>query len=123
MSIQPNDYAANLRRERSAKYPSIEQALALWIDQATDNNHTLSSHIVTAKAAKFAQQLDIPDFKGSSGWLARFKKRYNVREYIRHGEANSAPLDDLPQHRKDIQELLSTWDLDNVYNCDETALY
>jgi hypothetical protein len=123
LSLQLNDYTASLRRERSSKYPEIEQALTIWIDQATDNNRTLSGHIVIAKAAAFAQQLDVNDFKGSQGWFNRFKKRHNVREYFRHGEANSAPLEDLPKHRSDLQELLSGWNLDDVYNCDETALY
>ena len=46
---------ASLQRERSSKYPAIEQALALWIDQATDNNHTLSGHIVIVEAKKFVR--------------------------------------------------------------------
>ena len=83
----------------------------------------MSGHIVLSKAAYFAQRFEIPDFKGSHGWFDRFKKRYNVQEYVRSGEANSAPLGDLDQHRSDLQDLLGAWDLEDVYNCDETALY
>lgn len=83
----------------------------------------MSGHIVLSKAAYFAQRFEIPDFKGSHGWFDRFKKRYNVQEYVRSGEANSAPLRDLDQHRSDLQDLLRTWNLEDVYNCDETALY
>lgn len=123
LSLQTNDYTGSLYRERPSKYPTVEQALALWIDQATADNYTLSGHIISNKAADFAKRLDIVDFGGSNGWLDRFKKRYNVQQYTRCGEANSAPLDDLPQYRIDLQNLLAGWDLDNVYNCDETALY
>lgn len=109
LALEPNDYTASLRRQRSSKFPTIEQALAIWIDQATNDNQTLPGHVVIAKAAAFAERFEIQDFKGSHGWFDRFKKRYNVREYIRHGEANSAPLADLPQHRKDLQDLLRAW--------------
>jgi DDE superfamily endonuclease/Tc5 transposase DNA-binding domain/CENP-B N-terminal DNA-binding domain len=123
LSLQINDYIGSLCRERSSKYPNVEQALALWIDQATENNCTLSGHIISTKAANFAQRLGIENFKGSNGWFDRFKKRYNVKQYTRCGEANSAPLEELPQQRIELQDLLANWDLNNVYNCDETALY
>ena len=42
LSLQPNDYTGSLRRERPSKYPTLEQALALRIDQATEDNCTLS---------------------------------------------------------------------------------
>jgi hypothetical protein len=45
----------------------VEQALALWIDQATEDNRTLSGEIISTKAADFAQRLDIADFKHSNG--------------------------------------------------------
>jgi hypothetical protein len=121
--LQPTNYTGNLRRERPSKYPTIEQALALWIDQATADNCTLSGHIVAAKAADFARRLGIADFKGSHGWLDRFKKRYNVQQYTRCGEANSAPLETLRPQRAELRKLLGRWDLNDVYNCDETALY
>ena len=123
LSMQPGDYTGTLRRERPSKFPTIEQALALWIDQATEDNCTLSGHIVLTKAADFAQRLNITDFKGSHGWLDRFKKRYNVQQYTRCGEGNSAPLTDLDQHRRELHDVLARWDLENIYNCDETALY
>ncbi|CAJ0926935.1 13197_t:CDS:2 [Entrophospora sp. SA101] len=73
----------------------IEQSLALWIDQAASDNCTLSGHIVISKAKVFAQHFQINDFKGSNGWFVRFKRRYNISEHVRCGEANSAPLEEL----------------------------
>jgi hypothetical protein len=32
-------------------------------------------------------------------------------------------LEDLPKYRSDLQELLSSWNLDDGYNCDETGLF
>jgi hypothetical protein len=123
LSLNPNQFTANSYRERSTKYPEIEQSLALWIDQAASDNCTLSGHIVISKAKVFAQHFQINDFKGSNGWFDRFKRRYNISEHVRCGEANSAPLEELSQYRDNLKNLLSQWNLDDVYNCDETALY
>jgi len=102
LSLLPNNYTTNLCREKPSKYPTVEQALALWIDQVVDGNCSLSGHTVIQKAATFAQRLGIQNFRGSNGWFDRFKKRYGVRNYLRHGEANSAPLEDLQQHRTEL---------------------
>src|SRR5262245_54629800 len=59
LSLQTNEYTGGLCRERTSKFPSVEHAVALWIDQATEDNCTLSGHIVVAKAADFARRLGI----------------------------------------------------------------
>ena len=38
LSLSPNNYITNLCREKPSKYPTVEQALALWIDQVVDGN-------------------------------------------------------------------------------------
>ena len=84
--------------------------LALWLNQANASNLSISGNILLRKAADFARLLNIDGFGGTP---SRFKKRYNIRYITKSGEANSAPL----------QDLLSAWDPNDVYNCDETALY
>jgi hypothetical protein len=37
---------------------------------------------------------NVRDFTGSHGWIDRFKKRFNVQEYVCCGEANSTSLED-----------------------------
>ena len=61
LSLSPNNYITNLCREKPSKYPTVEQALALWIDQVVDGNCSLSGHTVIQKAATFAQRLGIRD--------------------------------------------------------------
>ena len=69
LSLLPNNYTMNLCREKPSKYPAVEQALALWIDQVVDGNCSLSGHTVIQKAATFAQRLGIQNFKGSNSWF------------------------------------------------------
>ena len=62
------------------------------MDQTIRYNRTLSGHIVKVKAKRFARLLQINKFTASDGWFEGFKKRYNIKEYLKSGEGNGAPL-------------------------------
>ena len=49
-------------------------------------------------------------FKGSNGWVDNFKKWQNLRQYNIHGEAASAPLDDLDAMRDELRSILKNYD-------------
>jgi len=55
--------------------------------------------------------------------MSNFKKRNNIKQYRITGEANSAPVEDLSTYRQELQSLISQYNLEDVYNADETALY
>ena len=86
-------------------FHNSNKLLALWLNQANASNLSISGNILLRKAADFAWLLNIDGFGGTQGWLSRFKKRYNIRYITKCGEANSAPLNDLPQYRKDSIQL------------------
>ncbi|CAJ0627132.1 3388_t:CDS:2 [Entrophospora sp. SA101] len=44
-------------------------------------------------------------------------------EHYKSGEVASAPIDDLPTFRAELKSLIAQYDLNDVYNADETALY
>ena len=78
--------------------------------------------IIITKATDFAKLMNIEDFTGSSGWLNNFKKRHNIKQYNKHGKAQSGPNEkELAKEREILQELISNFDLEDVFNCDETG--
>ncbi|CAG8449423.1 966_t:CDS:2 [Acaulospora morrowiae] len=85
----------------------------------------LNDAILLEKAGLIAMQLNITDeiFKKSNGWLSRFKVRHGIHQIKLHGEADSAPLDALPEMRATLQELLSTYAPKDIFNADETGLF
>jgi len=110
------------QKQKSAKFPELEEALAIWISKALATNKTITGEIIIAKAINFANLLNIEGFTGSSGWLSNFKKRYNIKQYNKHGEAQSGPSEEeLDKEREKLQELISNYDIENVFNCDETG--
>ncbi|EXX53862.1 hypothetical protein RirG_239940 [Rhizophagus irregularis DAOM 197198w] len=75
------------------------------------------------KAKYFAQQFEINKFSFSNGWIDKFKRWHNLKEYIKWGEAKSAPLETLDEERDILHEIIKDYDLNDVFNCDETGLY
>ena len=51
------------------------------------------------------------------------QKRFNIKEYKRQGEAVSVSIDQIPSYRNELRNTIKEYNLRNVYNCDETALY
>lgn len=122
LNIELNSSGATKQKEKSAKFPELEEALAIWISKALAANKTITGEIIIAKAADFAKLMNIENFTGSIGWLNNFKKRHNIKQYNKHGEAQSGPNEEeLAKEREKLQELISNYDLEDVFNCDETG--
>ena len=105
--------------------PLLEEAMSVWIDQMTSKGVILTETLMTEKAELFAKLLEIPEdeLSFSNGWIFKFELRNDLQSYRLHGEANSAPLETLPIQRQKLQEILSQYDPDNIYNADETGLF
>ena len=93
------------------------------MSQAIAAKFTITGAILLTKAQKFAESFEYDDFKCSIGWLNNFKQRHNISQYMRHGEADSAPLDTLPREREKLQQIISNYDANDIFNCDETGLF
>jgi len=90
LAIDNESYDANKKRRRNLLYDDIDQALAIWMEQALDACLDLSGDILKEKAMTFAELLNKNDFKASKGWFSGFKERHNIKEYVKHGETGSA---------------------------------
>ena len=123
LAIDINSLQAGLRREKKVAFPVIEEALTIWVDNAVRNGLTITDNILSTKAFEFAFLLKEDKFKGSNGWINDFKKRHNLKQYSVHGEAASAPLEDLDEMRDKLRETLKDYDPENIFNCDETGLF
>jgi hypothetical protein len=112
-------------KHRRVKFPLLEEAMSIWIDQMTSKGVILTEALITEKAELFAKLLEVPEdeLSFSNGWIFKFKLRNDLRAYRLHGEANSAPLQTLPIQRQKLREILSRYDPDNIYNADETGLF
>lgn len=123
LAVDVNSYQAGLRREKKVPFPAIEEALTIWVDKALQGGLVITDNILLNKALGFAFLLKEDKFKGSNGWVDNFKKRHNLRQYTMHGEASSAPLEDLDAMREKLRQTLKNFAPENIFNCDETGLF
>src|SRR6185369_13042463 len=79
VDMSSND--AMKQKDKTAKYPELENALILWMSHAVSVNKSIKGDVILDKAKSFAQLLGINDFKGSNGWVSNFKKRHNLKKY------------------------------------------
>ncbi len=71
---------------------------------------------------RFAKEFGWDEWKPNSGWVARWKKHYDVQNKAVSGERGDAPdctdfLDSV------VKPLIAEYGPENVYNADETAAY
>ena len=123
LAVDLNSYQAGLQREKKTPFPIIEEALALWVESALQASLVINDDILSSKALEFAFLCKENKFKGSNGWVDNFKKRHNLKQYNMHGEAASAPLQDLDAMRENIRQVLKNYDPKDIFNCDETGLF
>lgn len=119
--INPESEDANKQKDRPSCFPQVEEALSLWITNALAAEVVINGDILREKAKIFAQGFEINNFMSSNGWVSKFKQRHNLKEYVKWGEAKSAPLETLEDERKNLHEIIKDYDLNDVFNCDETG--
>jgi centromere protein B len=77
---------------KSSPYDEMEKILIEWFEGMRSANLPINGVLLKEKAIRVAIRLRIENFKGSSGWLDRFKKRHGLEYKSLCGE--SASVDD-----------------------------
>lgn len=113
-------------RQRTCQWPLVEKAVLYWVQGAQASNLIVTDAILVDKAKHFCTLLygATAVFSASNGWLSGFKKRHQIHAYTLHGEAASAPPDEVIQeHRRLLQDVVARFDPEDRYNADESALF
>ena len=66
------------RPKRESNFEQINELVVKWIMDANARRISVSGPLVQQKALKFAEELDLKDFKASNGWLEKLLKRNNT---------------------------------------------
>ena len=125
MNVEHMGYSKSIKK---AQCPEVEEATFIWFMTMQENSVALSNDIVIAAAKRFYTIIPrVPNEKElqfSHGWLDRFKKRFNIRDYTRHGEnvsTNTSP--EALQKMEEIKTIVSEYNVSDVFNMDETGLF
>ncbi|CAG8616777.1 7905_t:CDS:2, partial [Paraglomus brasilianum] len=69
---------------------------------------------ILAKSRDYARRLEINDFRGTNGWLSKFKKRYGLRQMVKRGEAGSVPCENYLETEREKLHIMN--ELKNMNN-------
>lgn len=113
------------KRLRTQQWPELEACLYEWQLQI-QSQVPISNDLIKAAAIRFWHRLPIyhdmqvPQF--SNGWLEKFKRRHNISERTRHGEASSVDEALLAEQLVAVQAIAAQFHPLNTYNCDDSGL-
>ena len=110
------------RAKTKASNTDHDDAMWQWFKKARENNIPISGPIILAKAKDYATQLNMVDFKASSGWLKRFKERHTIRQLAINGERASVNPETVAEWIPELQKLISSYSSRDIYNMDESGL-
>ena len=98
MNFIVNETINNTFRKSRVKHPDLEKALNIWVNQAVASGLSISENLLCEKAHYYVMVMNISveDMKFSNRWLSGFKQRNNLKVHKIHGEANTAPIELLP---------------------------
>ena len=71
--------SAQIFRHKEVKFPILERAMNLWVENVSAGGVILTDLLIKEKAKIFAEAFNIQeeDLAFSNGWLHKFKKRNN----------------------------------------------
>ena len=95
----------------------------MWFNDVRTKNLPVNSDMLIEKAKKFGGELGVVGFSYSNGWLERFKKRQGILLHKVHGDSNEVNLADVEKSRDELCCIISEYELNDVYNMDETGLF
>jgi hypothetical protein len=101
--------------------------LYIWIDSMHHANFLVPSFLAIAKAKNIALSLSNleTDFKASWQWLSRFRVCRGLQKMLLHEEGAEVNKSDpgLLAALDDLYAIIAQYDLENVYNMDDTGLF
>ena len=108
---------------RSSEYADINKALYDWYCLACSKNLYPNGPQLMEKARQIATALDKSRFKGSNGWLEKWKSRYNIKQFTISGESGDVSGVTVDAWIEKIPEILAGFAKVDILNLDETALW
>ena len=114
---------ANKTCGQQSEYADINKSLYNWYSLACSKNIFPMDPQLIEKANQIATCLGKHEFKGSSGWLEKWKKRYNIKQLQINGESGDVQGPTVDSWKERLLELVAGYSRDDIWNIDETGLF
>ncbi|GBM76084.1 Tigger transposable element-derived protein 6 [Araneus ventricosus] len=112
------------KRLKTCVYEDVDEAVLKWIHTMRDKNVPITGPFIIEKALHFAKALGYDEFRGSNGWLKKFKRRHGIMAKVISGE--SKDIDDNDSENwitETLSKFLKEYKRENIFNAAEAALF
>ena len=108
----------------TSEYVDMNEALYKWFCIACSENIFPGCPELMEKAKEIAIKLGKPNFKGSRGWLEKWKKLFNIKELKICGEfVGNVDGATVESRNERLPEIVQGYEKDDIWNMDETGLF
>ena len=108
---------------RSSEFMDVNKAVYEWYVLACSKNIFLGGPKLIEKAKEIAERLGKTNFKGSRGWLDKWKLRYNIKQVKVCGESGDVRGETIDSWKERLPEILHGYAKEDVWNMDETGVF
>lgn len=116
---------------RDGAMEKMEKQLNLWIHEMTNNKKSVVDSVVVRLKAKEIYghvtqgQENVKPFSASASWLARFKRRYHMKNVKLAGKVGSTDQEAAEEFKKYLLSIIHEkgYMEEQVFNADETGLF
>ena len=115
--------ASTSKKGRASEYLEVNEELYEWYRVACSKNIYSGGPQLAEKAREIALHLNKPEFKGTNGWLSKWKKRYNIRQVAISGESGEVSGATVSSWKERLPEILQGYKKEDIYNFDETGYF
>ena len=112
-----------ISKARNSEYSEINDALYKWFVLARSKNIPVGGQQLMEKAKMIAATLGKSKFKGSQGWLEKWKKRFAIKQLKICGESGEVRGETVDSWKERLPEIVQGYSKDNIWNMDETGLF
>ena len=112
-----------ISKARNSEYSEINDALYKWFVLARSKNIPVGGQQLMEKAKMIAATLGKSEFKGSQGWLEKWKKRFAIKQLKICGESGEVRGETVDSWKERLPEIVQGYSKDNIWNMDETGLF
>ena len=122
-----SQYEANVpasrRCYRPGEFEDVNQAMYTWYSLARQRSVPVSGPMLQEEARIIAEKMGHRQFKASNGWLEKFKKRHNIRQFTISGEAADVSDETVEGWQERLKSIMAGYKAEDVWNEDETGCF
>ena len=108
---------------RTSVYATVNKHLYEWYTLACSKNIYPGGPQLIEKGLQIATKLGITGFKGSNGWLEKWKNKYNVKQLKVIGESGDVVGETIDSWKERLPEIVHGYSKEDIWNLHETGIF